>query len=248
MKKYIDFNTRLRMSVKNDFEKDFHKLMNNSIFGKTTENIRKHRDIVLVNNETNYLKRVMQPNFKSGNVIGSELITCEMGKNKVVMNRPVYLGQTILDLSKTIMYEFHYDYMKQKYSEDKLKLYYMDTDSLIYETETEDFYKNISNDVESRLDTSGYENGKRPSQAGLNKVIGLMKDELNGDIMREFVTLRLKMYACRVGNSESKTCKGIKMCVVKKTLKFDDYKNCLLNGIKSLRPQKHQISTLKINK
>ena len=136
MKKYIDFNTRLRTSAKNDFQKDFYKLMNNFVYGKTMENIRKHRDIVLVNNETYYLKRVMQPNFKSGNMVGSELIACEMGKIKVVINKPVCLGQTIFDLSKTIMYEFHYDYMKQKYSEDKLKLYYMDTDSLIYETET----------------------------------------------------------------------------------------------------------------
>ena len=150
--------------------------MNNAVFGKTMENIRKHRNIKLVTNREAYLKAVMKPNFKSG----------------VVMNKPVYLGQAILDLSKIVMYEFHYDYMKQKYSEG-LTLCYMDMDSLIYDIETDDFYKDIAEDVTDRFDTSGY-NPNRPLPVGLNKkVIGLMKDELEGEIMTEFVTLRPKM-------------------------------------------------------
>ena len=157
MKEYIDFNTRLRTVAKNDFEKDFYKLMNNSVFGKTMENIRKHRDIKLVNNKGDYLKQVMKPNFKGGVLMGADLMSCEMGKVKVKMNKLVYLGQAILDLSKTIMYEFHYDYMKPKYNENNLKLLYMDTDSLVYDITTEDFYKDIAEDVETRFDTSGYE-------------------------------------------------------------------------------------------
>ena len=149
MKEYIDFNTRLRTAATNDFEKDFYKLMNNSVFGKTMENIRKHRNIKLVNNTVNYLKQVMKPNFKSGSLLGMDLMSCEMGKVRVKMNKPVYLGQAILDLSKTIMYEFHYDYMKKKYNEKGLKLLYMDTDSLVYDIKTEDFYKDISEDVEA---------------------------------------------------------------------------------------------------
>ena len=109
MKEYIDFNTRLRTVAKNDFEKDFYKSMNNSIFGKTMENIRKYRDIKLVNNKEDYLKQVIKPNFKGGMLMGENLMSCEMGKVKVKMNKAVYLGQAILDLSKTIMYEFHYD-------------------------------------------------------------------------------------------------------------------------------------------
>ena len=216
MKEYIDFNTRLRNAVTNDFEKDFYKLMNNSVFGKTMENIRKHRNIKLVNNEEEYLRNVMKPNFRSGTLLGPDLMCCEMGKVRVVMNKPVYLGHAILDLSKTIMYEFQYDYMKRKYPDDELKLCYMDTDSLIYSIGTEDFYSDISPDVESRFDTSGYPNdGSRPLPIGKNKkVIGLMKDELSGEIMREFVSLRPKMYAYKVGNSEPKKCKGIKSCVV----------------------------------
>ena len=112
MKEYVDFNTRLRMVAKNDFDKNFYKLMNNLVFGKTMENIRKHRDIKLVNNKEDYLKHVMKPNFKGGVLLGADLMSCEMGKVKVKMNKPVYLGQAILDLSKPIMYEFHYDYMK----------------------------------------------------------------------------------------------------------------------------------------
>ena len=138
MKEYIDFITRLRTAAKNDVEKDFYKLMNNSVFGKTMENIRKHRNIKLVNNEEEYLRNVMKPNFKSGTLLEPDLMGCEMGKVKCVMNKPVYLGQTILDLSKTIMYEFHYDYMIPKYARstseaagDKLKLCHIDTDSLI---------------------------------------------------------------------------------------------------------------------
>ena len=228
--------------------------MNNSVFGKTMENIRKHRNIKLVNNEEEYLRNVMRPNFKSGTLPGPDLMGCEMGKIKVVMNKPVYLGQAILDLSKTIMYEFHYDYMKRKYDDDELKLCYMDTDSLIYSIKTEDFYKDIADDVETRFDTSGYV-PDRPLPVGLNKkVIGLMKDELGGEIMREFVSLWSKMYSYKVGNSEPKKCKGIKKCVVKKTISFDDYKACLFSGERTHRSQllfrsrKHEVRTLEVNK
>ena len=211
MREYIGFNTKLRAAAKNYFKKDLYKLMNNAVFGKTTENIRKHRNIKLVNNEVDYLRAVMRPNFKPGTLIGPDLMGCEMGKIKVVMNKPVYLEQAILDLSKTVVYEFHYDYMKQKYSDNKLKLCYMDTNPLIYEIKTDNFSEDITNEVESRFDTSGYRDNDKPLPVGRNKmVIGLMKDELGGDIMTEFVTLRPKMYSYRVGKEELKKCKEIK--------------------------------------
>ena len=144
--------------------------------------------------------------------------------------------------------------MKQKYDDDKLKLCYMDTDSLIYSIKTEDFYKDIADDVETRFDTSGYVLD-RPLPVGKNKkVIGLMKDELGGEIMKEFVNLRPKMYSYRVGNSEPKKCKGIKKCVVKKTISFDDDKKCLFSGERTHRSQllfrsrKHEVRTLEVNK
>ena len=179
----------------------------------------------------------MKPNLKGGVLMGADLMSCKMGKVKVKMNKLVYLGQAILDLSKTIMYEFHYDYMKRKYNESHLKLLYMDTDLLVYDIETEDFYKDIAEDVETRFDTSGYE-PNRPLLIGKNKkVIGLMKDELGGKIMKEFISLRPKMYSYRVEESEPKKCKGIKKCVVKKTITFKDYKRCLFEGINIHRSQ-----------
>ena len=215
--------------------------MNNSVFGKTMENIRKHKDIKLVNNIEDYLKQVMKPNFKSGVLLGADLMSFKMGKVKVKMNKPVHLGQAILDLSKTIMYKFHYDYMKKKYHENNLKLCYMDTDSLVYKIRTEDFYKEITEDVEARFDTSGYV-PDRPLPTGKNKkVISLMKDELGGKIMKEFVSLRPKMYSYRVEEggtqNEPKKCKGIKKCIVKKTISFDDYKRCLFEGTMIHRSQ-----------
>ena len=194
--------------------------------------MRKHRNIKLVTNEEAYLRTVMKPNFKFGVLFGENLMGCEMRQVKVAMNKPVYLGQAILyvSYSKIIMYEFHYDYMKPKYGDEKLRLCYMDTDSLIYQIETADSYKDIADDVSKRFDTSGYI-PDRPLPVGLNKkIIGLMKDELGGEIMEEFVTLRPKMYSFKTEKVEAKKCKGIKKCVViQKTITFEDYKNCLFS-------------------
>ena len=258
LKPYIGFNTQLRTQAKNDFETDFIKLMNNSVFGKTMENIRKHKDIKLIANRESFLKTVMKPNFKSAICFSENLVGYEMEKTKVTMNKPVYLGQAILDLSKLVMYEFHFDYMAPRYGEN-WKLCYMDTDSLIYHIKAKDFYSDISGNVKERLDTSGYDKADdRPLPIGINKkVIGLMKDELGGKIMKKFVTLRPKSYAYRkLDNKEDKKCKGIKKCIIKNTISFDDYKNCLLdvNSKSIYRPQlmfrnnKHEIPTVEVNK
>ena len=154
------------------------------------------------------------------------------------------------------MCEFHYDYMVPKYG-DKLTLCYMDMDSLVYDIKTEDFYEDIANDVEARFDTSGYSKTDfRPLPTSLNKqVIELMKDELGGKIMTEFVALRPKLYSYKkLDGSEDKKCKGIKKCIVKKTLTFEDYKACLFNDSTEYRSQlmfrsaKHEVHTIKVNK
>ena len=150
--------------------------MNNAVFGQTMESVRKHRHIKLVTNEESFLRTVMKPNFKSWVRFGENLMGYEIGKIKVVMKKLVYLGQAILDLSKIVMYEFHYDYTKPKFKD--LKLCYIDTNSLIYNIKTEDFYADITEDILARFDTSGYI-PDRPLPIGLNnKVISLMKDEL----------------------------------------------------------------------
>ena len=220
-------NTELRKLI--------FKLMNNSVFGKTVENIRKHRDIKLVTTDKKRSKLVSEPNYHTINSISEDLSI--MKKTKVKMNKPIYLGLSILEISKVLMYEFWYDYMKPKYN-DNVRLCYMDTDSFIMHIKTNDFYKDIASDVENRLDTSNYE-VNRPLPTGKNKkVIGLMKDELGGKIITEFVTLRPKTYSCLTDDGkEDKKAKGTKKFVIKKMIKFNDYKKCLLNGEIILKSQ-----------
>ena len=187
-------NTKLRKEAKNEFEKDFFKLMNNSVFGKTMENVRKHRDIKLVTTDVKRNKLVLEPNYHTTKCFSENLLAIEVKKTKVKMNNPVYLGMSILDISKTLMYKFWYDYIKPKY-EDRAKLCYMDTDSFIIHIITEDFFVDIfSDDVGRWFDTSNYdENYKRPLPIDKNKkVIGLFKDELGGKIVKEFLHLEQK--------------------------------------------------------
>ena len=248
-------NTELRKLAKDDFGKDLFKLMNNAVFGKTMENIRKYRDIKLVTTDKKRNKLVSEPNCYTINYISEDLSTIEMNKMKVKMNKPIYLGLSILDISKILTYEFWYDYMKPKHN-DNVKLCYMNTDSFVMNIiKTNDFYKDIANDVEKRFDTSNYE-VNRPLPRGKNKkVIGLMKDELGGKVITEFVTLRPKTYSYLTNDGkEDKKAKGTKKCVIKRIIKFDDYKNCLLKDEILLTSQqrfiskKHDVYTENINK
>ena len=185
LKPYIDMNTKLRTEAKNDFEKDFFKLMNNAVFGKTMENVRKHRDIKLVTTDKRRNQLVSEPNYHTTKYFSENLIAIEMKKRKVKMNNLIYLGMSILDISKTLMYEFWYDYIKPKY-QDRAKLCYRDTESFIIHIKTEDFYEDIADDVEKWCDTSNYSNDdNRPLPIGWDiKVISLFKDELGRKIMK----------------------------------------------------------------
>ena len=140
LKPYIYMNTDLRKDAKNDFEKYFFKLMNNSVFCKTMENLRNHRDIRIVATDKRRNILASEPNYHSTKYISKDLLIMEMKKTEVKMNKPIYLGQAILDISKTLMYEFWYDYIKPKYG-NKARLCYMDTDSFIMRVKTDDFYK-----------------------------------------------------------------------------------------------------------
>ena len=190
LKKYIDFNTDLWVKATNDFEKDFFKLMNNAVFGKTMENVRKHHNIKLVKTDKKRNRLVSGPNYRTMKLIDEDLAIIEMKKVKVKMNKPIYLGLSILELSKITMYEFWYDYVKVKYM-DNARLCYMDMDSFVINVKTKDFYKDIAEDVKERFDTSNF-SYDRPLPIGMNKkVVGPMKDELGGGIINEFVALSL---------------------------------------------------------
>ena len=253
-KTYIDMNTELRKIAKNDFEKDFFKLMNNAVFGKTMENVRKHRDIKLVTTDKKRSKLVSEPNYHTMNYISENLSIIEMKRTKVKMNKPIYLGLSILEISKLLMYEFWYDYMKPKY-DDKVKLCYTGTDSFIINIKRKDFYKDITDDVDKKFDTSNYEVDKQLPTGKNKKVIGLMKDELGGKVITDFIALRPKNYSYLTDDcKEDKKAKGTKKCVIKRMIKFDDYKNCLLNDEVVLKSQQrfkskgHDLYTENINK
>ena len=179
-----------------------------------------------------------------------------MKKTKLIFDKPVYLGMCISDICRTLMYDFHYNYIKQKY-DDKAKLLFTDTDSLMYEIQKSNFNIDISADVEHRFDTSNYPSC-HPSgiPTGLNKkVLGMFKDEANGKVIDEFVGLRAKLYSYKMfEGEESKKCKGVKKSVVKNSITHEDYKECLFTGKERLqkmnviRSRKHEVYTEEVNK
>ena len=196
IKKYIDLNISLRTKASNDFVKDFYKLMNNSVFGKTMENIENRVDVRLVTNERDAIKLASKPNYGSIAIFDENVIAMHMKRTKLVYNKLIYLEMCILDLSKTLMYDFHYNYIDRKYG-DRAKLLFTDTDSLCYKTKTDDFYADIAEDIESRFDTSDYLKD-HPSgiKSGVNKnVIGMFNNKAGGKQIEEFVGLRAKLYS-----------------------------------------------------
>ena len=221
--------------------------MNKSVFGKTMENVRNHRDIKLVTSDKRRSILVSESNYHSSKCISKDLMIIEM---------TLYLGQAILDISKTLMYEFWYDYIKPKYKQ-KARLCYMDTDSFVIYIKTEDFYKYIASDVETWFDTSNYdEKDKRPLSIGKNKkVIRLFKDELGGKIMIKFCALRAKAYAQKLDDdTEKKRAKSTKKCVVKRKLTFKNYMDSFFNDDVIVKPQQrfrsdhHRVFTEEVNK
>ena len=192
--------------------------MNNSVFGKTLENIRNMVDIRLISTDKVAQKLTAKPNYDCCTIFDENLIAVHMKKTKLYFNQPVHLGMSILDLSKSLMYDFHYNYIKTKYG-DKAKLLFTDTESLAYEIKTKDFYKDINSDIEKRFDTSDYPTN-HPSgiKTGLNsKVLGMFKNEAGRKQIAEFVDLGAKLYSCKMlDRSENKKCKGVTKNVIKK--------------------------------
>ena len=240
LKPYIDKNTALRKKAKNEFEKDFFKLMNNSVFGKMIENVRKRIEIKLIVTEERRKKLVSEPNYASCTAFSDHLMAVEMRKTRVLMDKPILAGQAIFDKSKELMYEFSYDYLKPKYPK-KIKLCYMDTDSFILDIKTDNFFEDNKEDLKKWFDTFNYHKDmilpeEYAKNANVNKkVIGKMKNELGNGYMSEFIALSPKLYASQQVNvdktlSEDKKARGTSRVVTKKSLSFDHYKKCLFNN------------------
>ena len=241
MKNYIDKNTFLRSQAKNDFEKALFKLMNNSVFGKTMENVRNRVSIELVKDAERAAKLVNKPNFEELKIFDEFLIAVKMRKTKVWMNKPVYVGMSILDLSKTLMFSFQYEYVKKKW--EKAEVLYSDTDSLVLKIENDDFFADISGNVAEWFDTNDYAKNHPAVLEGLpivkenKKKIGLMKDECGGKIVTEWVALRPKLYSFLTEDGEKQKAKGLKKSMKNKSLRHENFLKCLRTGESQTRKQ-----------
>ena len=220
------------------------------------ENVRKHRDIKLVTTDKKRSILVSEPNYHSSKRISKDLMIIEMKKVEAKMNKPMYLDQAILDISKTPVYKFWYDYIKPKY-DDKARLCYTDIDSFVMNTKADDFFKDIADDAESRFDTSNFDkNDNKPLPIGNKKVIGMFKNELGEKIMTESCALRAKAYACKLHNdTELKKAKGTKKCVVKRELMFENYvdasfndKIIIIRSQQRFRSDHHRVYIEEVNK
>ena len=253
MKPYIDFNTNERAKAKYDYEKDFFKLMNNATFGKTMENVRKRIRFELVNDETRFKKLVNDPTFDNAIIMNDNLCGVMRKKASVKLDKPIAIGMCVLDLSKLLMYDYHYNTIKKQYK-DKATLLFTDTDSLTYEIKTNDIYDDMRKD-KHLYDFSDYPKDHPLYDVCNKKVIGKFKDETSSKSITEFVGLRAKMYSFKTADEhESKKAKGIKKLVVKKELRFSDYKRSLFGStmtdvqqttkFNSIRSYKHDIYTI----
>jgi hypothetical protein len=253
LKSYIDFNTEQRAKAKDDFEKDLFKLMNNAIFGKTMENMRGRIDFEVVINDARFDKIVSSSRFHGKGVwFSKDVVGLHRVKTKTDLNKPIYCGQAILDLSKVHMYWFHYDVMKPKYG-DKLKLLATDTDSLKYHVETHDLYKDMKA-MGEHFDFSDYPKDHPCYDATNKKVIGKFKDEMKSKPITMICALRAKVYVQDTLDGSKKIAKSVSKPVVKHHLTPDDYVNAVLNDVvihkhmMNFRSYGHEVFTQQINK
>jgi len=241
MKPYIMHNTFLRTKAKNEFEKDFFKLMNNSCFGKTMENVRNRITFKLVTTEG---EAYNLKNLKSSTIFDEDLVGAHIQKTKVCLNKPIYIGQNVLDQSKVLMYDFHYNFMLKKIPLDKINLLFTDTDSLAYHIRTHDIFE-IMNENKDLFDLSNYDKNDKLYDPINKKVIGKFKNEVAESQITEFVGLRSKLYAYTTdADTVSKKCKGVKTNVVKQDVTFNEYKQALFEK-KIIKKKQNTIASVK---
>lgn len=233
LKPYIELNTDMRKNATNEFEKNFYKLMANAVYGKTMENVRSRIDLHLVRKwEGRYGAQayIAKPNFKRSIAFSEDFVAIEMNKTSIKFDKPIAVGMAVLDISKIVMYNFFYNHLKEQYGDD-VQLLYTDTDSFIIQVQTECFYTDMKNNI-GMYDTSDFPvNNVYGVPLCHKKIPGLFKDELNSEIMTDFVGLRSKMYSVLSEGVEiMKKAKGVKKSVLKKQIDFNDYLQCLVFG------------------
>jgi hypothetical protein len=278
MKPYIEFNTRLRAKATTTFEKDFYKLANNSVFGKSMENLRKRQKVELIQPQTNpkrYRKLIADPLYKGRKIFYDNLVAVHLKKAVIKMERPIYIGFSVLELSKLCMYQFYYDILKMRYG-DNVELAYTDTDSLLVKITTENVYKDLT-EMAEYFDFSDYPkdheiikslpenqwitNGTKRELKN-KKIPGLFKDEYNGKIIVEFIGLKPKMYSILLSNEDSRNpkhggrkAKGVPKSIVKSDFTHERYKKVLHEEIlndtvkfNTIRSEKHELYTMEVVK
>lgn len=248
LKPFIDFNTDKRKQAKNSFEKDFFKLMNNSTYGRTLMNVRKHTDFKLVTTEKKLIKLTANPRMTNFVAFNENLAGVSLKKKTVFLNKPIYAGFTVLELSKHLMYNFYYNWAVAKYNKN-VTLCMTDTDSLLISVNTQDIYKDIKQDLHL-FDTSDYPPTHPCFSENNKKKLGTFKDETNSNPISEFCGLRAKCYSILQHDAtEKKVAKGVPRTAIKKQLTHSDYRNCLFGNTEKLttsnviRSDKHQLYT-----
>ena len=245
MKKYIDFNTERRKNAANDFEKGF-KLMINSVYGKTMENLRKRINVRLVNNEKDFLKYTSRPTHITHKIFGKNYAAIHEIKPVLTLNKPIYVGFTVLELSKWLMYDFHYNFIKKHFD---AELLFTDTDSLTYEIKSEDVYEELFKH-KHLFDFSNYPKDSKFFNLTNKKVIGKMKDESEGKIIDEFVGLKSKMYSIEnINGKETNMAKGVNIAT-----EFNEFKDTLFNEkilrhkMRRIQAKNHKLGSYEISK
>ena len=249
LKSFIAFNTLQRSLATSKFSQDLFKLINNATFGKTMENKRHRRTITLVSTACQLEKLSSQPTFKSFRIFSENLIAVERYASSLCLNKPIFTGFSVLDLSKHHMYQFHYDFIKINYPDSASTLLFMDTDSLCYSINTHDIYHDFLQHSDL-FDFSNY-SASHPNYSTINKKkIGKFKDENAGVLMTEFVGLRAKCYSFTTNDGgEVKKGKGIKKSVIQSKLRHQHYKSCLFTqelnyqSMNTFRTHNHHVST-----
>jgi len=236
LRSYIDLNTSLRQASDNKFEENFAKLMNNSFFGKTCEDVRKYKDVKIAMSEERARKLTARPTMKQFKIYGENLAAIQLKRPTVELNKPRYIGMCILDISKIVMYKFHYDFIMPNYP--KAKLLFTDTDSFCYNIPTE---SNLYEDIKGRTDWFDFSNYPKdhPNFDLSNKLVpGKFKDEMGGRLIEEFVGLRSKMYSIKTSDGKvKKTAKGVLSSVKEKNITHENYKQCLFDQIQMRHKQ-----------